>query len=298
MGIQHILKTAKYTDDVVKISDEVLVRIQEQLLNMIKEIAPVLEKRGIDWVLTAGSMLGAVRHKGFIPWDDDLDILMTRENFIAFEKIFDKELSKEYILKRPGDKGYLLHYPQIQKRGTVMQNLQSTEECTDGLFIDVFILENTFDNIYFRLLHGLLCTSLLFIDSTVRMSKCKKTIFKYTDNDPAVKRAINMRARLAFLFCFLPFEEWLKISDKVFSCVKKNSSIGVIPGGAKHFFGELFPKSIFFPSKIVDFNGINVRIPIDPKLYLVKRYGAGYMKMPPVSQREQHIYIRVELPAK
>lgn len=75
----------------------------------------LLRENDISWCLSGGSILGAVRHGGFIPWDDDIDIFMTRKNFEKLYRIFPKE-NCEYEIRRPGDKGYLLHYPQIIKK--------------------------------------------------------------------------------------------------------------------------------------------------------------------------------------
>lgn len=295
MGMQHLLKTAEYTSDVVEVSDELLRSIQTQLLGMMKDIIPVLENNNIGWTLTAGSMLGAVRHEGFIPWDDDLDLVMTRKDYLSFCEVFDKKLADKYSLLKPGDKGYLLHYPQIHKKNTIMQSLQSAEDCKDGLFIDIFILENTYDNSFLRLIHGVLCSALLFIDSTIRMQKCRNNILKYTTNNDEIKKAVEFRAFFARFFAFMPYEKWLALSDKLFSAVNTKTGLGVIPSGAKHYFGEIYEKEVFFPTQLVEFEGIDMRIPINPTKYLSQRYGNDYMKIPEVSKRERHIYIKLDL---
>lgn len=82
---------------------------------MLLDVAALCEKHQINWSLSGGSIIGAVRHKGFIPWDDDIDIFMTRDNVNKFSKVF-HEISDKYELAMPGDKGNIFHYPRLYKR--------------------------------------------------------------------------------------------------------------------------------------------------------------------------------------
>lgn len=74
-----------------EINDEELQELHKVLTTMMRDIASFCEKNDISWCLSGGSILGAVRHGGFIPWDDDIDIFMTRKNFEKLYRIFPKE---------------------------------------------------------------------------------------------------------------------------------------------------------------------------------------------------------------
>ena len=87
--------------------------LQKMLLEMITDISEICEDNNIKWSLSGGSVLGAVRHHGFIPWDDDMDINITRAEFEKFRKVFPGRFSDKYSLILPGDKGYLFHTPII-----------------------------------------------------------------------------------------------------------------------------------------------------------------------------------------
>lgn len=295
MSVLHTLKTVKYNSDVIIVDDELLYKIQHTLLDMMKDIAEVCDKANIPWCLSGGSIIGAVRHHGFIPWDDDMDIFMEREAYRHFCEIFDKYLSNKYELKVPGDDGYLLHYPQIQKKGTKIKYIQSKENSYDGIFIDIFIFENTYNNKIMRGIHGIKCTLLLFINSVLRMDACKNTIFKYSGNDKHVKKIVMSRARYAKFFKFKSLEEWLKISDKCFSSVKKKTKYVVAPGGGHHFFGEVFERKYVCKYIPVDFCNEHFFIPEGYDYYLCKRYGQDYMTLPKEEERERHIYIEIDL---
>ena len=81
------------------ISKEQLRKIQLLELNILKEIKRICEENQIKYFLIGGSLIGAIRHKGFIPWDDDIDIAMLREDFDKFVEIAPKIISKEFFVQ-------------------------------------------------------------------------------------------------------------------------------------------------------------------------------------------------------
>ena len=275
MGIQHLLKTVEYSKEVCVVSDELLHRIQGDLLEMMKDFAVVLKKHNIEWTLSGGSILGAIRHHGFIPWDDDIDLFMKRKEYEKFRKVFKEELGDKYDLYEPGDKDYIYNMPQIHKKGTELISIQSPEVTKGGLFVDIFILENTYNNDFRRKIHGLKSTMLLFIDSSLRMKACKSNILKYTDNNEQIRKEINKRANFAFLFSCNSLEKWLKITDNYFSKVKEDTDYLVCPSGAKHFFGEIYPRSMFEGTREEKFD--------------------TEMLNPKDSEKERHIYAKIDL---
>ena len=84
----YILKTNK-DGSVITLRD-----VQLKLLAMAKDLDKLCRKNNIPYFLSGGSALGAVRHQGFIPWDDDFDIAMLREDYLRFQKALDKDLDK------------------------------------------------------------------------------------------------------------------------------------------------------------------------------------------------------------
>lgn len=295
MGIIHILKTVKYNDRTITVTDEMLKKEQHMLLEMMNDIVRVLDDEKIGWCLCGGCVIGAVRHKGFIPWDDDIDIFMTRKDFKRFQSIFENKLSAKYVLKVPGDKGYLMTMPVVQKKGTFIQSIQSVGNEANGLGIDIFLLENTYDNKIMRTIHGIRCTFMLFVDSAMRMNLCKDNILKFTENDPNVKKEVMKRARFAKLFAFRTVEQWLKTSDHVFSSVKGEGKYLVCPSGGKHFFGEIYDRKIFDHPKKMKFETEMWNVPNPSSAYLEIRYGANYMQIPKPEERERHVVVKFDL---
>ena len=75
-----------------------LEEIHEELLRQLRDITAVCNRNGIEYNLMCGTLLGCIRHKGFIPWDDDVDLLMTREEFTKFRAVYPIECSREFEL--------------------------------------------------------------------------------------------------------------------------------------------------------------------------------------------------------
>ena len=111
---------------------EELKKVQTLQLEMAKEVKRICEKHGIQYFLDAGTMLGAVRHKGFIPWDDDLDIGFLREEYDKFLQVAPQELSERYYLQNSmSDDDYGMVFSKIRLKGTKFVETISQENSAD-----------------------------------------------------------------------------------------------------------------------------------------------------------------------
>lgn len=296
MGIATLTKSAQLLSEKLHIlTEDELKELHKVLLNITNDFAEVCEENGIKWSLSGGSILGAVRHKGFIPWDDDIDIVMFREDFEKFKKIFPDKYSKLYELKLPGDKEYLYHFPKICKKNTTAQSIQSSD-VKENVSVDIFIIENTYNNSILKGLHGVLCTFFLMVDSFLRMQKCEKNLFKYGAQSKELCNAVKKRVFFAKFFNFLSIEKWLFLSDKVFSMCKNTSSKKVvIPSGINHFFGEIFEREKLNKMTLCDFETEKYYIHENYDYYLKIRYGENYMIPPMDDEKEHHVFIEFDL---
>ena len=297
MALQDILKQLDPKELGLKVlSEDDLYSVQHALEMMLHDFDEVCVNHNIEWSLFGGSVIGAVRHNGFIPWDDDVDIFMTRKNYQHFREIAEKEMGNKYLLKEPGRKKYIYHFPQLQLRHTEIEPIQTTQDANDGLYVDIFIMENAPNNKVIRFLHGALCTIMLFIISAVRQDKCKEHILKYAGSDNGTVKAVNSRARFAKLFAFFDFEKWLILSDKVFSLCKNNNSTYVsCPSGRLHYFKETYSRAEMCNYVKHKFGDHEWNIPKGYEYYLNKRYGSNYMTIPPKEKQEKHVYVTLDL---
>ena len=144
MENEYILKT-KEDGTVITVAD-----VHKVLLEMLKDIDKICQKYDIPYFMMGGSALGAVRHNGFIPWDDDADIAMLYEDYVRFVEVCKKEFPNEkyYFQCFETHKEYNVLIPamKIRKKGTYVKekNFLLENKCKDGdgLFIDVFVVDS------------------------------------------------------------------------------------------------------------------------------------------------------------
>lgn len=285
-----------FTDEFALEIDEVTRRsIQSALLEMFIEIQSVCLKNHIMVCLCGGSALGAVRHKGFIPWDDDMDITMTRAGYNRFKRIFDKELSDRYILNAPNhSKHAKSRFPKILKKGTVFREFGDMSDQDDcGLFLDIFILDNVPDNRLHRLIKGNLCNLFEFIGSQVALvegSADWEALFK-----KAGKFNWYTRYFMGKLFSFRSSTKWYNSADKVMQYRKGRTQCCSLASGSKHYFGETLERTVFLPFVKAEFEGHEVYIFHDIDAYLKNLYGGDYMTPPDPSKRQKHFIKELKL---
>ncbi len=134
---------------VVKINDEKLTdaefrRLQLVELSLLKELDRVCRKHKIRYTVFCGTLLGAVRHKGYIPWDDDADIAMLREDYEKFKKVA-HEINSDigFFQDHSTDPAYLWGYGKLRRTGTYhMRTGQEHIKCKNGVYIDIFPLDD------------------------------------------------------------------------------------------------------------------------------------------------------------
>ena len=126
------------TEDKVMETD--LAGIQKVLLEMIKTLADVCEKNGLRYCLYCGTLLGAIRHRGFIPWDNDADIVMPLTDYRRLLRIAERELPEGYVLQYPGHgAGHINPWAKLYKTGTTMLlRSQAAFDKNWGIYIDIY----------------------------------------------------------------------------------------------------------------------------------------------------------------
>ncbi|KTC65089.1 LicD family protein (phosphorylcholine metabolism) (plasmid) [Legionella adelaidensis] len=130
----------------VAITNDLLRAAQLKMLSMLKVIDAICKEHDIDYWLDAGTLLGSIRHQGFIPWDDDMDIAMPRKSYEKFLQVAPKELPAHmYLQKAGGEKGYYNLGTPLKVRDKKSYYLEKyergNETYTQGIFIDVFVYD-------------------------------------------------------------------------------------------------------------------------------------------------------------
>ena len=123
--------------------ENVLRKLQLTQLEILKVIDKICCENEIPYSLYAGTLLGAVRHKGFIPWDDDLDICMSRENYNKFIRVWEKIKPEGYILQnKENSRNFSQSFTKIRKQHTTFLQYESEkEQYHTGVFVDIFPID-------------------------------------------------------------------------------------------------------------------------------------------------------------
>lgn len=296
---RQIYKTGfSQSKNVIHLNDEDLKKVKSILLCMFSEITEFMQSEGIEYSLSGGSVIGAVRHGGFIPWDDDIDLNMTRENFDKLRNIFSNKLAEKYILCTPEDTpAHGIMCSQIKLKETIYCSFNelSKDKSQCGLCIDIFVMENLYNNKILRFFHGIQC-----LVSGYAVT-CKKTyldfpyICEYLTKGTDAYKAFYKKAKIGR---YIPFKLDFLVK-KTASCYKKcnnsSSKYVTIPSGRGHYFGEMQQRTDICTFSNASFENIQTWIPSNYDKYLSKLYGSDYMTLPPVEKRESHPIMKIDL---
>ena len=144
----------------IHLDNEQLRQLQLIELEMLEEVDRICKKCGIRYNIIAGTLLGAVRHGGFIPWDDDADVAMLRPEYEKFRKACKTELdtNRFYFQDHRNTKGYRWGYGKLRRKNTLfLRENQEHMPYKQGVFIDIFPLDGVPDNYLLRCIHNFQC---------------------------------------------------------------------------------------------------------------------------------------------
>lgn len=253
-----------------------LKEAQLMMLEILEEVHRLCEKTNIEYFLVDGTLLGAVRHGGFIPWDDDLDIGMTRENYEKFKSIAKRELKPGFFLQSvETDGGYnLYHIPlKIRRDNTLFEEFgEGNEAYHRGIYIDVFPYDKVPDNRFKA-----------FIQKKV-IGFIIKGKFKNLKEDKSAKGLIRKG-----IYTILKPLSYEKLDDMAHSTLKwnKDSKGSYYNYGIELLWDKNFKKTDLFPLKKIIFEGKEFWGPSNPDGVLRETYG-DYMILPKEEERVWH----------
>lgn len=284
------------SDKFVVLEGEVLQEYQRYLLEMAKDIISVCEENDICYHLTGGTALGAVRHHGFIPWDDDMDIDILGKDYDRFIDGFVRKFGKKYWIHTWKTPEYGLTFTKVRLKGSICRTREDlyNDEC--GFYIDISCIENVPDNIILRKLHGVICMGMGFLLSCRNFYKNRKLMIEIAEHNTELKGIFLLKICIGFLLGWCSIQKLASVTHAIYSCCTNNQSTYVsVPSGRKHYFGEMYLRSSFVESVDKKFEGQEWKIPKDWEGYLRHMYG-DYMVIPDEKEREKHVVMEVKFP--
>lgn len=256
--------------------------IQSETLLMLRDLDSLCNELGLNYFIAYGSLIGAVRHRGFIPWDDDIDIWMPRDDF---DKLLDYDLtqksgySKYKICTRKNTKNYAYGMARFSNQDFKYVSTDVSEKDVDmGLFIDIYPLDNycsTKEKAYELYKKFKVLNKMYFFYISGKSNTLLKTI---------PRMVIHGALRV------IHGKKWNDRIDSVINSyldkfTSSNDAYVGVPVWELRF--EPFKKSLFKDKKRVKFEDIDVWIPKESDKLLTKMYG-DYMKLPPLEEQIPH----------
>ncbi len=271
---------------------EILHRLQEEILSILDDFIRICEDYHLEYFGIAGTGIGAIRHHGFIPWDDDIDIAMPRKDFEKLIKIVEKKMSDRYLILNAGnDPNYPLMTTRLVKRGTVfVEEVMKDVDCPFGIFLDLYVLDNVADN-----------PVLYQLQSWTAWFWSKLLILRSIPRPTLQQR--GLKAGLIWTVCGLVHNgmkilrispEWLRDCCEA-ECrrynKKKTNRMAFLPDTSPYW--NVVDKRYYHPLKQLDFEGRRMNFPGNIEEMLTRMYG-DYMQLPPEDKRKTHYPYRLE----
>ena len=242
---------------------------QKVLKELLLEFNRVCEKYDINYILFSGTAIGAVRHKGFIPWDDDLDVAMLRTDYERFLKVAPNELDSKYYLQAEFSEHWPLYFSKLRKNNTTCLEKYHPKDkkMHQGIYIDIFPVDNASDNKLVR--------QLQFFSSKIVLAKAFYR--RGYDTDSFVKK-------IFMTFCrFMPLKPFHRFT--LLKSANNSDMVHSFFGGTSKYQKGLYQRKWFTQFLKVEFDGDKFPVSAYYDEMLTTIYG-NYMQLPNEEERK------------
>ena len=267
--------------------ENLIEQLKTAELKLFKNFIEICNNYNLKYFLLGGSCLGAVRHKGFIPWDDDIDVGMPRSDYNKFLEIAQNELPENIFLQTyETDSEYPMNFAKLRNGNTTfIEKSTSKLKINHGIWIDIFPLDGISDN-------NLRQSLLLMKYSLYSYGISQVFYFEKKKTHIALKQIVKIIIKKATKIIYSDIKKTVKKREKLMQKYSYDDSKLIANYGGAWGKREIVPKEYFGNGVKGIFEGIEVMLPEDYDKYLTSLYG-DYMTPPPPEKRVGHHYYTV-----
>ncbi|MCI7796183.1 MAG: LicD family protein [Lachnospiraceae bacterium] len=271
---------------------DVLKELQATELSMLKDFMELCDRHGLIYFGIGGTGIGALRHQGFIPWDDDIDIAMPRKDFEAFLRLAGREWKgKYYILNNKTNENYPMMTTRLCKCGTVFQEaVMKDVDCPFGIFLDLYVMDNIADG---KIAVRIQAWSAWFWSKLLVLSCMEKPYLAQTGWKAKVIwavcsavhktiRALHIRPAIFRAHCEAACRKYERVETKRMAFLPDTNP-----------FWNVVNKEKMFPIRKLPYEDTFMAFTSDIDEIMRSQYG-DYMVMPPEDKRKTHYPYRLQ----
>lgn len=266
-------------------TEEFMKELHQYDLEALKAFVRFCDEHGLRYFAIGGTLLGAVRHKGFIPWDDDVDVGMPRPDYDRLIALA-KEFPKPFVLEEyHHTKGFQSYFAKIRSEEVeLLETVTEKKDCRRGYLVDIIPIDGTPDNALLRKIYFGRVLLLRFLCGAANVHT------GILASRPKWEQRVLKCCRVLRLYKLLKIEKIYRRMDRLF---RKQDALGAKCAGTitgAYKTREIVPTTYFGMEKApeyLSFEDIKLRVPKQYKPYLTHMYG-DYMQLPPENQRKVH----------
>jgi lipopolysaccharide cholinephosphotransferase len=254
-------------------------RAQQALVEALRDVDAACRAVRIDYWIDAGTLLGAVRYQGMIPWDDDIDLSMLRDDVARFVALAPDLLGSGYSVQTADDDPAIavsakvfINGTHIKSKTAELHGLPPTSH--DGLYLDILVTDRVSKSAFVRRLERAMSWLVVTSPWSIYMAKSRHVRSRWVRLRWAVAARVPRSA--------------VRLTDRLLrwtACQRDGQLLSLGPSGLCGWFNT---RETIFPLVDIDFADLKVPAPADSRTYLTTAYGDDYMTPPPLAEQISH----------